>query len=505
MPGDPGTVLLINPTMTSPRNARFPLAVLSIAAALAGRHPWRILDGNTDREFVASAIRIIEERKVSAVGLSVMGGPQLRSAIAASKAIRARFPAVPIVWGGAFPTSCPEAALNVPYVDFAVRGQGEETFIRLLDCLSERSGEALESIAGLSWHRDGQIAHNERRAFSAASLGTRLPYELLQNPGQYLPPTYLGRRTAGYQAALGCRYRCTFCGVAGMFRGKTALPTAARLEEDMRFLSGRLGADGIQFYDHNFFDREVDMQPLLEILAGYELPWWCYGRADALLGLSEHSWRLLRKSRLRMVYIGAESPSPWLLHDIRKGTRPDQTLAAVEACRGHGVVAELSFMVAPPRDPEGETEKTFDFIRLIKRRYPETEVMIYVYTPVPPPPGSGDPAVMRSIAELRDCAGEPVVFPGSAEEWAQPQWHGYWCHSRAPWLSERLRTRIHDFTTVLGCRFPTVMDVRASGWGKLALKSLASWRFRYGRYGRPWELDLCKRVVGLRDPRLLSL
>ncbi len=500
-----GSVLLINPTITKQRNARFPLAVLSLAAALEGRHPWILLDGNVDHDFAARALRIIGEREVCAVGLSVMGGPQLRSAIAACKAIRARFPAVPIVWGGAFPTNCPQAALNVPYVDFAVRGQGEETLCRLLQYLTGQSGESLESIAGLSWRRGGEIVHNERRAFTAASLSARLPYELLDNPAQYLPATYLGRRTTGYQAALGCRYRCTFCGVAAMFRGKTALPTAARLEEDLGFLTRRLGVDGIQFYDHNFFDRETDMQPLLEILAKHELPWWCFARSDAMLNLSERSWAMLRKSRLRMAYIGAESPSPWLLHDIRKGTRPDQTLAAIEACRGHGVVAELSFMVAPPRDPEGETEKTFDFIRLIKRRYPETEVMIYVYTPLPPAPGNVHPAVARGIAELRDCSGEPVSFPATADEWAEPQWHGYWCHSRAPWLSERLRTRIRDFTTVLGCRFPTVMDVRASRMGKVALKSLASWRFRYGRYGQPWELDLCKRVVGLRDPRVLSL
>jgi anaerobic magnesium-protoporphyrin IX monomethyl ester cyclase len=505
MLAEAGTVLLVNPTITKERNARFPLAVLSLAAALEGRYPWALLDGNVDRDFIASALRIIAERDVRAVGLTVMGGPQLRSAIAASKAIRARFPAVSIVWGGAFATNCPQAALNSPFVDFVVRGQGEETFSQLLARLTGRSDAPLESIAGLSWWRDGEIVHNPRRAFTAASLGTRLPYELLDDPARYLPATYLGRRTAGYQAALGCRYRCTFCGVAGMFRGKTALPTAARLEEDLQFLTGRLGVDGIQFYDHNFFDREVDMQPLLEILAKHELPWWCFARSDAMLNLSERSWSLLKKSRLRMAYIGAESPSEWLLHDIRKGTRPDQTLAAIEACRGHGVIAELSFMVAPPRDPEGETEKTFDFIRLIKRRYPETEVMIYVYTPVPPGPDRAEPAVVRSMAELRDCAGEPVVFPSSAEEWAEPLWHGYWCHSRAPWLSERLRTRIRDFTTVLGCRFPTVMDVRASQWGKLALRGLASWRFRYGKYGQPWELDLCKRLISLRDPRVLSL
>jgi len=505
MRADAGSVLLINPTITRQRNARFPLAVLSLAAALEGRYPWVLLDGNVDRDFAASALRIIGERKVSAVGLTVMGGPQLRSAIAASKAIRERFPAVAIVWGGAFPTNCPQAALSSPYVDFVVRSQGEETFTRLLDHLTGRSADPLESIAGLSWRRDGEIVHNPRRVFTAASLAARLPYELLDDPTQYLPPTYLGRRTAGYQAALGCRYRCTFCGVAGMFRGKTALPTPARLEEDLGFLTGRLGVDGIQFYDHNFFDREVDMQPLLEILARHELSWWCFARSDAMLNLSERSWAMLKKSRLRMAYIGAESPSDWLLHDIRKGTRPDQTLAAIEACRGHGVIAELSFMVAPPRDPEGETEKTFDFIRLIKRRYPETEVMIYVYTPVPPGPDRAEPAVTRSMAELRDCTGEPVVFPRSADEWSEPQWHGYWCHSRAPWLSERLRSRIRDFTTVLGCRFPTVMDVHAPQWGKLALRGLASWRFRYGRYGQPWELDLCKRLISLRDPRVLSL
>jgi len=285
MAGNPGTVLLVNPTITKQRNARFPLAVLSIASALEGRHPWRILDGNVDRDFISTALRIIAQTPTRAVGLTVMGGPQLRSAIAASRAIRERFPVVPIVWGGAFPTNCPEAALNVPYVDFAVRGQGEETFVRLLECLSEDPGGSLAAVPGLSWRRDGLIVHNERR-FTAASLAARLPYELLEDPARYLPATYLGRRTAGYQAALGCRYRCTFCGVAGMFRGKTALPTAARLEEDLRFLSGGLGVDGIQFYDHNFFDREVDMQPLLEILAKHELPWWCFARSDAMLNLS---------------------------------------------------------------------------------------------------------------------------------------------------------------------------------------------------------------------------
>jgi anaerobic magnesium-protoporphyrin IX monomethyl ester cyclase len=497
-------ILLINPTITSHRHARFPLAILSLSAALDGKYASTIIDGNVDRDFISTAVRAVSDGSVCAVGVTVMGGPQLLSAIAVSQAIRARLPTVPIIWGGAFPTVCPDAALNSPYVDYAVRAQGEDTLVELLDALADGRGEALDSIPGLTWRRRGQIVHNKDRIFSAASLGRMLPYERLENPRQYLTKTYLGSRTMGYQAALGCRFRCTFCGVATMFRGKMALPTAARLEQDLGFMKDRFGVNGIQFYDHNFFDREVDMVPLLEILAKFQLPWWCFARSDALVNLSEPSWALVRKSRLRMAYIGAESPSDWLLHDIRKGTSRDQTLEAVEKCRSHGVIPELSFMLAPPQDPEGETEKTFEFIRLIKRLHPATEVMIYIYTPLPRRHDT-NAASARMSSEFRDRAGRPVVFPRTADEWAEPQWVDYWCHQDAPWLSERLRRRIVDFTTVLGCRYPTIMDIRASAWGKSALRALASWRYRYQRYDHPWELRVSRKLIRHWDPRVMSL
>ena len=344
-------VLLINPTITSRRSARFPLAVMSLAASLDARHVTHIIDGNIDRDFIATALRTMGEQCFDAVGITVMGGPQLPTAIAVSKAIRTRFPRTPIIWGGYYPTICPMPAMNAPYVDYVVRGQGEDTLSELLAALFADERAGLGSIAGLSWRKDDDVVHNRDRAFSAARLATMLPYDRLPDTAQYLGRTYLGRRTVGYQAAFGCRYRCTFCGVAAMFGGKTALPTDVRLEQDLRFFKEKLGADAIQFYDHNFFDREVDMVPLLEVLAKLELPWWCFARADALLNLSERSWALVRKSGLRMTYIGAESPSDWLLHDIRKGTRCDQTLAVVEECFGHGVIPELSFMLAPPRGP----------------------------------------------------------------------------------------------------------------------------------------------------------
>lgn len=497
-------ILLINPTITKRRNAKFPFAVLNLSAALEDKYASNIIDGNVDRDFIQTALRTLEGGQIDAVGMSVMGGPQLRTAIQASRAIKARFANIPIIWGGHFPTICAEPSLNAPYVDYAIRAQGEQTLIELLDSLLGGSGE-LRSIAGLSWRHDGQIVHNPNRAFSTAGLARSLPYERLGDPRQYFAKTFLGQRTGGYQAALGCRFRCTFCGVAAMFRGKTAMPPAQRLEAELRLLHERFGMDSIQFYDHNFFDREEDTVPILEVLARLQLPWWCFARADALLNLSSSAWELVRKSRLRMAYIGAESPSDWLLHDVRKGTRTDQTLEAVDLCVRNGVIPELSFMLAPPQDPKIETERTFDFIREIKGRYPQTEIMLYIYAPLPPAPGSKNPQVERAISNLRDEEGRQLIFPTTADEWAQDKWVSYWCHTDTPWLTRELRERIRDFTTVLGCRYPTITDVRSPGWGKAALQALSSWRYRYQRYGKPWELDFSRKFIRLWDPKVSGL
>ena len=121
------------------------------------------------------------------------------------------------------------------------------------------------------------------------------PTSWLGDPAPYLGAPTSGGARCGYQAALGCRFRCTFCGVAAMFRGATALPPAERLEQDLLFLRDRSAWTPMQFYDHNFFDREDDMVPLLEVLARLRLPWWCFARSDALVNLSDRAWSLVRQ------------------------------------------------------------------------------------------------------------------------------------------------------------------------------------------------------------------
>jgi radical SAM superfamily enzyme YgiQ (UPF0313 family) len=502
---DKPQLLLINPQITSRRGARFPLSLLTLAGALEQSHACRLIDGNVDRDYLSTIHQVLSTSRFDAVGISVMGGPQIKTAIEASMRVRTSAPRTPIVWGGYFPTLYADTALNAPYVDFAVRGPGEATFAELLTAVTGREPEALESIRGLSWKLDGAIVRNPDRAPEDRRAATILPYHLLGDPRAYLAKTFLGRRTAAHQASMGCRFRCTFCGVAAMFGGATRLPPAARLERDLTWLRDGLGADSIQYFDHNFFDREADMVPLLEVMARFELPWWCYARADALLNLSASSWALVRKSRLRMAYIGAESPNDAMLKSIRKGTSSDQTLAVAELCRRHGVIPELSFMVGNPENPVGETERTFEFIRQVKRVNQESEIIVYIYTPLPPESLPANSRARAMAAPILDGSGAPLRFPTTPEEWTEKRWVDYACHADAPWLSDDLRQRITNFVTVLGCRFPTVQDTRSPSWSKLTLRALASWRYRFRRYDHPWELALSKKLIRLADPRVTGI
>ena len=72
-----------------------------------------------------------ERATFDAVGITVMGGPQVATAIEISRALRARPGHLPIIWGGYFPTLYPEVALNNDYVDYAIRGQGEDDLARV--------------------------------------------------------------------------------------------------------------------------------------------------------------------------------------------------------------------------------------------------------------------------------------------------------------------------------------------------------------------------------------
>jgi radical SAM superfamily enzyme YgiQ (UPF0313 family) len=487
-------IVLFHPRSTRPKNRRFPLAVLALAATLEGREKYEIVDGNVDPDPGATLDRIAREHGIELLAVSVMPGPQMVAAIPVCRDFRAKYPATPIVWGGYFPTLYTTATLNARYVDFAVRGQGEDTFLQLL--AAKRNGGSYADVLGLSYKDQfGFHRHNAERPIRSPGEFPPLPYHRLRDSERYIARTFLGKRTAVHQASFGCPFRCKFCGVVPMSGARQKCETPERTASTLQFLQRAYSIDSVQFYDNNFFLREADASELADRIAPLKLRWWCEARIDIVLRYSDETLAALRRAGCAMIFFGAESGSDWVLREMQKNLTADQTLALAERLRRFGIVPEFSFVVGNPRDPERDTRETVQFVRRIKRLNPAAEIIVQHYTPTPHPDG------------MYGEVDREVQFPDTPEGWATDRWYNFTVRRdpRMSWLPGNVKRRIDGFETVLNCRWPTVQDIRMPRWGRALLRGLSSWRYALECYDRPVELIAAQRLVRLRQPRVESL
>jgi radical SAM superfamily enzyme YgiQ (UPF0313 family) len=487
-------IILLHPRSTKPKNRRFPLAALSLAAVLEGKEEYAIVDGNADPRADATLDRIMREQPARLLAVSVMPGPQMKAAIPLCREFRARYPQVPIVWGGYFPSLYPDAALNARYVDYVVRGQGEGTFLELLEALPDAA--KLREIRGLSFKDQfGLHVHNPERPLRSPNDFPRLPYHRLSEPEKYIAETFLGRRTAVHQASLGCPYRCNFCGVVPIYQGRQKTETPERTAAVLTGLKRQFGIDAVQFYDNNFFLNESHTADLAERLIPLGLRWWSEGRIDTVLRYSDATLDLLRRAGAAMIFFGAESGSDRVLEQMNKGITADQTLELAARIRRFRIVPEFSFVVGNPQSPGRDTQDTIRFIRQIKKINPDAEIIVQHYIPTPHPDGM-----------YGEIDGE-IQFPSSPEEWATERWYNFTVRNdpHLAWLPKAIKRRIDNFELVVNSRWPTIQDIYLPPWGRTMLKTLSSWRYALGFYEWPIELQWAQRLLALRRPRLESL
>jgi radical SAM superfamily enzyme YgiQ (UPF0313 family) len=454
-------ILLVNPRATRPPNRRFPLSVMAIGAALPPGRSWEIVDGNRPAFDSLAAIAGHVERQartsdpVEAIAFTVMPGPQLVTAVPLTRAVKQRFPHIPIIWGGNFGSLYPGPVLNAPYVDWLVRGQGELTFAELLDVIGGNRDP--HEVAGLCF-RDADGSHHigaERHWVGPDELPDP-PYHKIA-VGDYLHPTFLGRRSGVYQASIGCPFACNFCGVIAVFGRREKVKSPEQVAKDLAFLKHTHGMDSVHFYDNNFFLNERHAREIAAAFAPLWLRWWCEARVDTLCRLSDETWRALKQAGLTMVFCGAESGSNEVLKRMNKGTTTAQIMEVACRSREHGIIPEFSFVFGDPDEPEAEIDNTLRFIRQLKVANPAAELITYFYTPTPQRSGT--------YGDVDPLSGTPTRL----EDWCKPEWVDWMTHEnpRTPWLSEAARGRVEAFETVLKSRFPSVLDRQTKSWGKV--------------------------------------
>ena len=486
-------ILFYNPKATRFRNRRLPLSILSMAAVIEGEEEYAIVDGNLDPDPTRSLLRILKEKRVELLAVTVMPGPQTVGAVASCKTIREQYPRLPIVWGGYFASNYTSAVLNAKYVDFAVRGQGEQTFLQLLDGI--RGKRDFSSISGLSYKgANGEPHHNPERPMQNPGDFPWYPYHRLP-VDKYLLPTFLGKRTAVHQASIGCPYRCNFCGVVTFSGSREKMEPVARTEGMLRHLVTNYGVDAVQFYDNNFFLREDHARELADRLAPLKLRWWCEGRTDIMMKYSDATFEAIRRAGCSMIFFGAESGSNEVLKEMNKDLRAEDTLALASRIRKFNIIPEFSIIFGNPKDPEGDTQDCIQFIRKLKRLNPDCEIVVEHYTPVP------------QRAKMYGDVEDKFTFPTTPDEWASERWQRFATQKdpKTPWLRPSTKQLIDNFELVVSSRWPTVQDLRLPNWGRLTLKALSSWRYRLGVYTMPVELKWTQQAIALRKPKEESL
>jgi radical SAM superfamily enzyme YgiQ (UPF0313 family) len=487
-------IVLFNPRATRPRNCRFPLSILALAAVLEGREAYEIVDGNLDNNATATISSLIRGGHVELLGVTVMPGPQMVAAMEACREIRRMHPEVPIVWGGYFASIYPDAALNAKYVDYVVRGQGEETLLELMDAL--RGHRTLESIQGLSYRDNvfGLHRNNPERLMKPPDSYPWTPFHRIP-VAKYLRPSWFGRRTAAHHASIGCPFRCSFCGVHAAYGNRELVESPARTEAILRHLVSAYGADSVQFYDMNFFLREDHARELADRIAPLNLRWWCEGRIDIVGKYSDDTLTWLRRAGCAMIFFGAESGSDWVLEEMDKQITTAQTLDLAGRIRQFGIIPEFSFVIGNPRDPERDTRETLQFIRKIKSLNPQSEIIVYHYTPVP------------QRDSMYGNIDNTMAFPVTPEEWATPRWLNFTVRidPNTPWLKRKTKKLIDNFELIVNSRWPTVQDIRAPRWSRALLKLLSAWRYAARVYSFPQELRWAHAFIQLRKPKQESL
>lgn len=492
-------ILFLNPRATRKGNQRYPLSILAIAATIEGHEDYAIVDGNIDDDPKIAIERHMREHPARLLAVTVMPGPQTRSAVPVCKWFRATYPDVPILWGGYFPSLYPDAALNAKYVDFVARGQGEDTFLEMLAALDVDRHTVdrarFKSVRGLSFKDDfGLIVHNADRPLRSPGDFPTMPYHRL-DPKPYLRPTFLGSRTTVYQASIGCPYQCNFCGVVGFSGSREKIEPPARTAAVLAQLKADYGINAVQFYDNNFFMREDTARELAERLIPLKLNWWCETRVDSLLRYSDDTIRKIRESGCVMIFFGVESGNNKKLKDMKKEITAEQSLELAAKMRKFGIVPEFSLIFGDPADSESDFNDTVAFARQVKRINPDVEIVVQTYCPVPQRRG-------EMYGKL-----DNFEFPTTPDEWITDRWHNF-AMRRDPdltWLPPHLRQKIRGFETVMNARWPTVQDWRLPPWARMMLKGMGTWRYALGAFDNPAELRWMQKMVRLREPRLESL
>jgi len=310
----------------------------------------------------------------------------------------------------------------------------------------------------------------------------------------------MGTRTASYHSSMGCPFTCSFCAVVPIYNARWKGKSAPFIYKDIKYLIDHHGANAVEFHDNNFFVSEKRTVEFSKLIRSENISWWGEGRIDTIDKYSDESLAIMRDAGCKMIFFGAETSNDELLKQMDKGGT--QTTAQMKKfaarMKKFDIIPEYSFVLGFPGETPAKVMAQIDqdiaYIKQIKEINPNTEIIIYVYSPVPTE-GS-------ELYELVTASG--FKFPEKLEDWLAPAWQNFDLRKNplTPWLTAAMVDKIRGFETVLNAQYPTVSDFRLTPIKRNVLRLLSTFRYNKNIFALPYELKVLQRLWKYRQPEI---
>jgi anaerobic magnesium-protoporphyrin IX monomethyl ester cyclase len=451
-----------------------PLSLLSLAASIReeGFQPV-IVDGAITPNFLDVISK--EVRDAFAFGISVLTGPVIRDAVAASHVVRALRPELQIIYGGWHPTLLSAQTLQENFVDIVVRHQGEKTLSEILK--RQSAGASLDLVAGCWFKRNGKLITNPDRPSSPLSSLPIPAYDLVDFES-YARAS--GGRKLPYATSIGCPYACNYCTDMVFYNRRFNPQTVSGVVSEMVHLVKTYQLDEIALVDSNFL---VDTRRATALARGFvesgvKFRWTFQASTDLLCRLSDEEVALLAESGVSHIGFGTESASPEVLRKMHKAHQTiDDMFEAARKCRDAGIRVTYNLIFGYPGEEDRHRRETLRVMGKIAEQFENVTFSPNLFTPYP-----GIPIWPELLA-----AG--LSEPQSLEEWASVGLG----QAKLPWLSEEASGELSRSMSyfMLANELSKLIGKSNSTLGRKGMRLLLNglhWRLKHHAFSWPVEL-----------------
>lgn len=370
-----------NPTfIDEERGHNPPLGLLYLASYIKqnSKHQVHVLDAQVDcLGYDDDFLKRIEDIGPDIVGVSAMTFTliDVLKTIKLVQEVGKKFDRKIItVLGGSHPHLYPEETICLENIDFVVKGEGEVSFLKLLEALDGNGN--FSEIKGLVYRKDGQIFNNPVGDLIENLDGLPFPDRGLLPVNKYNSLLGAGRIVTTMITSRGCPFQCSFCNRPHLGK-RFRYHSAHRVVDEMEACI-KMGIEEILIYDDTF---TINRQRVLDVCSeinkrNLKFIWDIRARVDTV---DAEVLKALMSAGCTRIHFGVEAGTEKILRVLNKGIHLDQIEKTFKIAKEVGFEILGYFIIGAPEETKEDILATIKFAKKLNPDY----VHITILTPYP--------------------------------------------------------------------------------------------------------------------------